>query len=204
MGVNVNPISGGGGLSAPIDAINIADGSVSSTEFQYLNGVTSNIQTQIDDAGSGWIEQELTANSTLTNVTTKTEVSGFSFNLEANSTYIYAGDLIADNGQVAAGLDMYIENANGDVCTVWTQSGVGFYSQTAIRTRAGETASTNSRFFFNETNGTINLCSKMIVAGGFTTGSNTPRMILSARLNGSSTGVITVYKGSRIKFKKIA
>jgi len=34
--------------SAAIDATKIADGSVSSTEFQYLNGVTSAIQTQLD------------------------------------------------------------------------------------------------------------------------------------------------------------
>ena len=34
--------------SAGIDASKIADGSVSSTEFQHLNGVTSAIQTQID------------------------------------------------------------------------------------------------------------------------------------------------------------
>jgi hypothetical protein len=34
--------------SAEIDASKIADGSVSSTEFQHLNGVTSAIQTQID------------------------------------------------------------------------------------------------------------------------------------------------------------
>lgn len=33
---------------AAIDATKIADGSVSSTEFQYLGGVTSDIQTQID------------------------------------------------------------------------------------------------------------------------------------------------------------
>lgn len=32
-----------------IDASDIADGTVSDTEFQYLNGVTSNIQTQIDN-----------------------------------------------------------------------------------------------------------------------------------------------------------
>jgi len=32
-----------------IDAADIADGSVSNTEFQYLNGVTSDIQTQIDN-----------------------------------------------------------------------------------------------------------------------------------------------------------
>lgn len=34
--------------SAAIDATKIANGSVSSTEFQYLDGVTSSIQTQID------------------------------------------------------------------------------------------------------------------------------------------------------------
>ena len=34
--------------SAAIDATKIADGSVTSTEFQYLNTVTSNVQTQIN------------------------------------------------------------------------------------------------------------------------------------------------------------
>ena len=36
-------------LSSGINATNIADGSISNTEFQYLNGVSSNIQTQLDD-----------------------------------------------------------------------------------------------------------------------------------------------------------
>lgn len=40
-------------LQSGIDATKIADGSVSSTEFQYLNGVTSNIQTQIDAISGG-------------------------------------------------------------------------------------------------------------------------------------------------------
>lgn len=37
-----------GALPTGIDAANIADGSVDNTEFQSLNGVTSNIQTQLD------------------------------------------------------------------------------------------------------------------------------------------------------------
>lgn len=37
-----------GGLVAPIDVVNLADGSVSNTEFQYLDGVTSAIQGQIN------------------------------------------------------------------------------------------------------------------------------------------------------------
>src|SRR6056300_1000442 len=35
-----------------LDATSIADGSVSNTEFQYLNGVTSAIQTQLDTKAS--------------------------------------------------------------------------------------------------------------------------------------------------------
>jgi len=40
-------------LQSGIDATKIADGSVSSTEFQHLNGVTSNIQTQLDAISGG-------------------------------------------------------------------------------------------------------------------------------------------------------
>lgn len=36
------------GISA-LDASSIADGTISNTEFQYLNGVSSNIQTQLDN-----------------------------------------------------------------------------------------------------------------------------------------------------------
>lgn len=39
-------------ISSGIDAANIADGSISNTEFQYLNGASSNIQTQIDSKAS--------------------------------------------------------------------------------------------------------------------------------------------------------
>ena len=38
--------------AAAIDATKIADGSVTSTEFQYINSVTSNVQTQIDGKAS--------------------------------------------------------------------------------------------------------------------------------------------------------
>ena len=41
-------IFGGGGLTAPVAATNIADGSVSDTEFQYLNNATSEIQSQLN------------------------------------------------------------------------------------------------------------------------------------------------------------
>lgn len=40
-------------VDAGLDAAKIADGTVSNTEFQALNGVTSNIQAQIDGIGGG-------------------------------------------------------------------------------------------------------------------------------------------------------
>lgn len=43
-----NPGGGGGGLTPPVDATNIANGAVTNTEFQYLDGVTSAIQTQLN------------------------------------------------------------------------------------------------------------------------------------------------------------
>lgn len=38
----------GGGLTAPVAATDIGGGSVDNTEFGYLNGVTSAIQTQLN------------------------------------------------------------------------------------------------------------------------------------------------------------
>lgn len=52
---------------AAIDATKIADGSVSSTEFQYLSNVTSDIQTQIDSKAPGASAVTLTGVQTLSN-----------------------------------------------------------------------------------------------------------------------------------------
>lgn len=43
--VNVGQVAS---LTAPVNATDIADGSVTDTEFQYLNGVTSSLQTQLN------------------------------------------------------------------------------------------------------------------------------------------------------------
>src|SRR5687768_991210 len=40
-------------IAAGVDAVKLADGSVTNTEFQHLNGVTSNIQAQIDAVDGG-------------------------------------------------------------------------------------------------------------------------------------------------------
>lgn len=53
-------------IASGVDAVKIADGSVSNTEFQYLNGVTSGIQGQIDaevSARTTAVSNEATARS---------------------------------------------------------------------------------------------------------------------------------------------
>lgn len=203
MGVTVNPISGGG-LSAPINAVDIADGSVSNTEFQYLNGVTSNIQTQIDGiGGGGWDEQTLTSNVTLTNTTTLTNVSGFSFDLEANSTYIFSGEILVTNGNSAVGLDIYLTNSNSDNLLGIFLSGFLNSSSTAIKQLSFSSIDADSLQFVNSPSAVVASPSRVLLSGGFDTGSNTPNVVIQSKLNGSATGVITFFKGSTIKFKKV-
>lgn len=62
--------------NAAIDASKIADGSVSSTEFQYLDGVTSDIQTQLDGKGSSTLTNAHIFVGNASNVATDVPVSG--------------------------------------------------------------------------------------------------------------------------------
>jgi len=70
-------------LPSNIDATKIADGTISNTEFQYLDGVTSNIQTQINNVSSGGI--------TSVEADTTPVLGG---NLDANDKKIEAVDLL--------------------------------------------------------------------------------------------------------------
>jgi len=68
-------------LPTGIDSIKIADGSVSNAEFQYLDGVTSNIQTQLNAKAStvtGDIQP--TAFIASNNIAVFTNITGFAFN----------------------------------------------------------------------------------------------------------------------------
>lgn len=61
---------------AAIDASKIADGSVSSTEFQYLDGVSSNIQTQLNGKTSSTLTSAHILVGNGSNVATDVAVSG--------------------------------------------------------------------------------------------------------------------------------
>lgn len=78
--------------SAAIDASKLADGSVSNTEFQYLDGATSNIQQQLDDIVSDIAEPiDLT-----TDVTGVLPVANGGTGLDTSS--IANGQILIGNG----------------------------------------------------------------------------------------------------------
>ena len=67
-------------VASGIDAVKIADGSVSNTEFQYLDGVTSSIQTQLNNKQDKGITTLVTAtNAAMTSTVTNEVITGLTF-----------------------------------------------------------------------------------------------------------------------------
>jgi hypothetical protein len=57
-------------LAAGIDATKLADGTITNSELQYINSLSSNAQTQISGAdGSGWVHLATASNSSQTEFT---------------------------------------------------------------------------------------------------------------------------------------
>ena len=114
--VNASVASG-----AAIDATKIADGSISNTEFQYLNGVTSNIQTQL--------------NNSLTSITFPNDTwinsadgrNRLYFTTNANTVMKYDTQWRVDNNAGSTRLSL---NASGDLTAT---GNVGAYSDMALK-----------------------------------------------------------------------
>lgn len=100
--------------SAAIDATKIADGSVSSTEFQYLDGVTSDIQTQLNAKLDG---PTLGIGEGGTGQTTQTAA------FDALAPTTTKGDLIVHNGTDNIRLPV---GADGTVLTADSAQASGF------------------------------------------------------------------------------
>jgi hypothetical protein len=115
---------------SPIDAADIANGSVSNTEFQFLNTVTSNIQTQLDGKSATghthddryFTEAEVTASLALKSNTGHThvvanitdigygtyaptidnEVNLDSATIEGVANYVQVGSIVTVSGRFSA------------------------------------------------------------------------------------------------------
>lgn len=83
-----------------LNATKIADGSVSNTEFQYLDGVSSSIQTQLNAKGSGTVTSVsvTTANGVSGSVATSTTTPAITLTLGAITPTTVNGLTITANG----------------------------------------------------------------------------------------------------------
>jgi hypothetical protein len=105
--------------AAAIDASKIADGSVSNAEFQRLDGVTSDIQTQLDgkQASGSYITASSTdtlTNKTLGAVTLSGAVTGGDQTISAAVLKDYA----ETDADLTSAVDLAIDLANGNTGSV--------------------------------------------------------------------------------------
>ena len=99
-------------LASGIDATKIADGSVTSTEFQYINSLSSNAQDQIN-AKAGLNSPALTGNPTA-----PTQTAGDNSTKIATTAYVDAGlalKLNLSGGTLTGGLNGTTATFSGDV-----------------------------------------------------------------------------------------
>lgn len=99
----------GSSIVGPIDATEIADGTVSNTEFQYINSVTSNVQDQIDAITSGTLPNTLTDSHIFvgngSNVATDVAVSGDVTLSNTGVVAIAAGVIVNADINASAAID---------------------------------------------------------------------------------------------------
>jgi len=78
---------------AGIDVFKLSSGSVDNTEFGYLDGITSNIQTQLDSKGPSTVRL---ASDLVVTTNSIQDVTGLSFAVAANSVYSFNFDIHYD------------------------------------------------------------------------------------------------------------
>lgn len=144
---NFNSGGGGGGLTPPVDATDIADGSVNDTEFQYINSLTSNAQTQINGKQDAFTSQSantvyagpasggaaapafrsLTADDLATLTTSRTVTSGSASVQTDNLRKVYLNSAGTNNMVIdllAAGTEITFVNIGAGTWTLTQGSGI--------------------------------------------------------------------------------
>lgn len=129
-------------VATGIDAVKIADGSITNTEFQYLNGVTSGLQAQID-AKAGLVSPSFTTPAlgtpsagVLTNCTITTPAAGDNDTSIASTAFVQQlgnGCLVyratlTQTGTSAPVATIIANTLGGTV--VWARGSAGFYTGT--------------------------------------------------------------------------
>ena len=179
-------------LPSSIDATKIADGSISNTEFQYLNGVTSNIQTQIDGLGGFWDSDiSITADES----TTSSSYVDTTLELNLPSAGVYLFELLGSgygSGVFCQPRFAYSGTVTGYGVLGWGQGG----SVGSISTRA---TSTITDYFYSSTGGAdAPLCAK-----GRIEVSTSGDLTLQFRVSGGA-GTSYILDGTTLMIKKVS
>lgn len=203
---NGDGVSGNPTFSLPtgIDATKIADGSVTSTEFQYINTLSSNAQTQIDGKAAN-TEAFLTLGTT----------SG----LTSERNFTVAGGLTQqDNG--AGGTFVVSASAlqplDATLTALAAYNTTGFITQTGVDTFAGRTLAVAGGLTIQEAGSVITISASGVTGGGGGFTANTITTNATAAVSNSyfvdlSSGNVTLalptavsQGGKEIKVKIIA
>ena len=107
--------------SAAIDATKIADGSVTSTEFQYINSLSSNAQTQLDAKASLTADQAWTGSQRATPVTD----NDGSYDLDAGQNFFTTPSGDAALTFTTGGTNMSSESSKGQSGFIWLDNSGG-------------------------------------------------------------------------------
>lgn len=129
-------------LASGINATKIANGLVSSTEFQYLDGVTSAIQTQINTKSGGCILSSSRIGAP-TFTANGTHYSDFSAALNASATETDVGNIITRAGTLR---NLYIDPSSNTLNTgtgIFTIMVNGVASSIVVTISAGATTITS-------------------------------------------------------------
>jgi hypothetical protein len=92
--------------NAVIDVTKLSTGIVDNTEFDYLDGATSNIQTQLDSKGPSTVKL---ASDVAVTTNVIQDVTGLSFAVDANSVYSFNFDILYDVTLVTTGAGFSID-----------------------------------------------------------------------------------------------
>src|SRR3990170_4521154 len=150
--------------NAGINVTKFSTGIVNNTEFNYLDGTTSNIQAQLDSKGPSTVRL---ASDVVVTTNVIQDVTGLSFAVAANSVYSFNFDILYDVGATGTGAGFSI---NCDGCVIdrigYTVKQLGnsptavtIYTRNAVNTITEE----NSSPFTNSNHVTID---GILVTGG--------------------------------------
>lgn len=174
--------------AAAIDAAKIADGSVSSTEFQFLDGVTSAIQTQLNAKADVTTTVTLNGIQTLTNKTLTAPVINSPTGIVKGDVGLGNVDNTSDTTKNAATATLTNKTIDGDDNTIQD------VQLTSLKTVLGDA----SKFLVRDASGIVVSNTKAVPAG-VVLGTTDTQTITNKDIDGgtaSNTSRITVPKAT--------